>query len=338
MKSLYIFLFALISFSLLSLIILFFLTPQIESRLKENVIEIMTKNNLNWVDVSVDGRNILLKGQAPTHWLHLEAKKQALNVSGVGKIKSEITVMHPLKNYMLTADYDGEKLSLNGYVLDQQTRLHINKSIIDVYGEKNVMSQWQFREGQPPAWAMVTSGIISTLKRLKHGKGVFKNKTINLFGLAGSSDLKKEIDKKVLTYSNQNYSIQTDIKVITPAVSCQEKFKSLLSKEQILFAKGGFTISENSHPLLKRLQLIMAQCERFGVIISGHTDSEGDEKINEILSLNRANSVSNYLIKKGANSHRISTIGHGESKPISDNEIKEGRAKNRRIEFTIKGI
>ncbi len=338
MKSLYIILFALVSFSLLIVITLSFLTPQIVLRLKDNIMATMIENNLTWVSVSVEGRNITLRGQAPTHGLHLKAKKLASNTSGVEKVNSQITVTPPLKTYFLTADYDGKKLSLDGYVLDQETSLYINERVIKTYGKNNVISQWKFREGQPPAWAMITSGIISTLKVLNYGKVVFKNKTVNLSGTAASPDRKKQIDNDLLPYSNQGYVIQTDIKVIIPAVSCQEKFKKLLEQEQILFSPGGFTIDSRSYPLLERLLLIMNECERFDIIISGYTDSQGDEEINQILSLNRANAVSSYLIKKGVNVQRISTIGYGELKPIGDNETEEGRAKNRRIEFTLKGI
>ncbi len=338
MKSLYISLFALVTFSLLTFITLSFLTPQIELRLKNNVIAAMIENNLNWVNVSAEGRHITLKGQAPTHELHLQAKKQALNISGVEKINSQITITNALENYTLTVDYDGDKLSLEGYALDEKTRSHINDSVMGLYGKNKVISQWQFREGQPSAWAMVTSGIISTLKILNYGKVVFKNQTVNLLGTAASPDLKEEIDKKLLAYTHQGYVIQTDIKVIIPAISCQEKFEKLLQQEQILFTKGGFNIDSSSYSLLERLKLIMNECKDFGVIISGYTDSKGDEEKNQVLSLNRAKSVSNHLIKKGINVHQVSTIGYGELKPIADNETKEGRAKNRRIEFTIKGM
>lgn len=338
MKSLYISLFALVSFLLLTLITLSFLTPQIELRLKDNVIAAMIKNNLNWVDVLAEGRHITLKGQAPTQEIHLQAKKIASNVSGVEKINSQITVTDPLKNYVLTVNYDGDTLSLEGYASDEKTRLHINSRAINTYGKNKVISQWQFREGQPSEWAIVTSGIISTLKTLNYGKVVFKNKTVNLSGTAASPKVKEQVDKELLPYSHQRYMIKTDIKVIIPAVSCQEKFKKLLQQEQVLFTKGGFNIDSSSDSLLKRLKLIMNECKDFGVIISGYTDSKGDEEKNQILSLNRAKSVSNYLIKKGIDVQQLSTIGYGELKPIADNETKEGRAKNRRIEFTIKGM
>ena len=47
----------------------------------------------------------------------------------------------------------------------------------------------------------------------------------------------------------------------------------------------------------------------------------------------RAESVKDWLVKKGIDSKRISTIGYGEDKPVADNKTKEGKQKNRRIEF-----
>jgi outer membrane protein OmpA-like peptidoglycan-associated protein len=70
------------------------------------------------------------------------------------------------------------------------------------------------------------------------------------------------------------------------------------------------------------------------VEISGHCDSDGSDKHNQILSEGRAASVKAWLVSKGIDASRISTIGYGESKPIADNNTKEGKQKNRRIEFT----
>jgi outer membrane protein OmpA-like peptidoglycan-associated protein len=69
--------------------------------------------------------------------------------------------------------------------------------------------------------------------------------------------------------------------------------------------------------------------------ISGHTDSEGDDATNLELSKNRAEAVKQYLISKGINGARVSTIGYGETKPVASNASSDGRAKNRRTEIRI---
>ncbi len=69
------------------------------------------------------------------------------------------------------------------------------------------------------------------------------------------------------------------------------------------------------------------------IVISGHTDSRGSEKYNLDLSLRRAQAVRDYLISQGIPANRLIARGYGEAKPIADNNTKEGRHKNRRVEL-----
>ena len=72
------------------------------------------------------------------------------------------------------------------------------------------------------------------------------------------------------------------------------------------------------------------------VSIEGHTDNTGAAAHNRTLSLKRAKSVREYLIKKGIDGKMLKTVGFGPGKPIADNDTDEGRQKNRRVEFNIK--
>jgi len=69
--------------------------------------------------------------------------------------------------------------------------------------------------------------------------------------------------------------------------------------------------------------------------ISGHTDSDGSDTYNKMLSKGRAESVVKYLNKKGIAVTRMKAVGYGESKPIDTNFTDEGKAQNRRVEFTL---
>ncbi|MDY0101629.1 MAG: OmpA family protein [Lentimicrobium sp.] len=67
--------------------------------------------------------------------------------------------------------------------------------------------------------------------------------------------------------------------------------------------------------------------------VEGHTDSDGDEALNQKLSEARAKSVLNEMAKLGISSDRLTSKGHGESKPLTGNDTPEGKAQNRRVEF-----
>ena len=103
--------------------------------------------------------------------------------------------------------------------------------------------------------------------------------------------------------------------------------------EGITFDVNKTTIKpESENTLMKALKTLQTYQDIL-VEIGGHTDSDGSDKHNQKLSEGRAESVKAWLVSKGIDASRISTVGYGENKPISDNKTKEGKQKNRRIEF-----
>jgi len=71
------------------------------------------------------------------------------------------------------------------------------------------------------------------------------------------------------------------------------------------------------------------------VRVEGHTDSKGSDAYNIKLSQRRSNAVRDYLISHGIEADRLVAVGYGETRPVADNNTAEGRARNRRVEFTI---
>ena len=71
------------------------------------------------------------------------------------------------------------------------------------------------------------------------------------------------------------------------------------------------------------------------ILIEGHTDNTGTSTQNNLLSLQRANAIGDYLQQKGIADNRIQRMGLGATMPIADNKTAADRAKNRRTSFTI---
>jgi len=95
---------------------------------------------------------------------------------------------------------------------------------------------------------------------------------------------------------------------------------------------------ESMGPINKIFQLLQKQPD-LNFSIEGHTDSDGDDTSNKILSEVRAKVVMEKLIQMGISSNRLSYAGFGESKPIDNNGTPEGKANNRRVEFVkVDGI
>ncbi|MEQ8517455.1 MAG: OmpA family protein [Cytophagales bacterium] len=104
----------------------------------------------------------------------------------------------------------------------------------------------------------------------------------------------------------------------------------------IYFEVNSSELKTESYDQLDELADWLIKHDHSIIEISGHTDSTGDEKLNEKLSKERVRSVGLYLIKvRGIKKNRLMAKGYGSSHPIADNETEEGRQKNRRVEFTI---
>jgi outer membrane protein OmpA-like peptidoglycan-associated protein len=105
--------------------------------------------------------------------------------------------------------------------------------------------------------------------------------------------------------------------------------------KKINFASGSAVIPAASKPLLLKVnKIITTMIGAELVVVEGHTDSVGADEQNQILSTNRAISVSKYLASL-AGGYKIRYIGYGESKPIANNDSPEGRAINRRVDLVV---
>jgi outer membrane protein OmpA-like peptidoglycan-associated protein len=108
-----------------------------------------------------------------------------------------------------------------------------------------------------------------------------------------------------------------------------------LSLNNLVFERGKYDLLESSFPELDLLVQHMNENPTMEIEIQGHTDNQGDAKLNLQLSQNRVNEVRKYLIAKGIDKKRIRAKGYGGSKPIYSNAKEETRKMNRRVDFVI---
>jgi len=101
----------------------------------------------------------------------------------------------------------------------------------------------------------------------------------------------------------------------------------------IRFDVNQATIKPESNGAINEIFELMQKQSDLNFSVEGHTDSDGDEALNQTLSEQRAKAVMARLINMGIPSNRLKSAGWGESKPIGENGTAEGKANNRRVEF-----
>ncbi|PVX52036.1 OmpA family protein [Balneicella halophila] len=111
--------------------------------------------------------------------------------------------------------------------------------------------------------------------------------------------------------------------------------KGAFTTNDILFSSGSDKIEPSSASILNEIGVAMKSAPDARFLIIGHTDSDGSDSANQKLSQDRATAVKNYLVEKfGIDANNLMCVGKGESDPIATNETAEGKAQNRRVEFT----
>jgi len=110
----------------------------------------------------------------------------------------------------------------------------------------------------------------------------------------------------------------------------------LVLRDAIHFDTNRDTIKQESFGVLDDVaHLVKVHPELVKIRIEGHTDAVGNARANLELSKRRAIAVRDYLIQHGVDAARLIAEGYGGDNPIADNETDDGRAKNRRVVFTI---
>ena len=109
-----------------------------------------------------------------------------------------------------------------------------------------------------------------------------------------------------------------------------------LAAKNVFFSTGSSKLLTKSYTKLNDVVTILNENPTYKVQIDGHTDSQGADDKNQTLSEARAASVKAYLVSKGVDEGRLSSAGYGETTPVADNKTAAGRAKNRRVEMTLR--
>lgn len=120
-----------------------------------------------------------------------------------------------------------------------------------------------------------------------------------------------------------------------PELRVDKSFPSLITlPSDILFAKNEFTLTNMAKEELNNFVIELKNKTVKKLIVKGFTDDDGNEKYNQLLSERRANEVANFLKSKLENTE-IQAQGFGEKNPVVNNDTKENKSKNRRVEIEI---
>ena len=151
------------------------------------------------------------------------------------------------------------------------------------------------------------------------------------------SDNERELQQKLAVQHDQEATIRSVSGMFTSDEGnvLRDGDNLIIRLYGLTFESGKSDIGPEYYPLLTKVQNVIRKFADCTVAIEGHTDSKGNERINQTLSEGRAKAVAEYLMANMNVDKAISYQGYGDTKPVTTNNTPEGRAKNRRIDVVI---
>ena len=234
-------------------------------------------------------------------------------------------------------------LTLAGDIPDEASRSVLMEAAQRLFPKARPVDQMKVVAAPMEPWNAVAVRGLEQLARLQRGEASLVKQDLTVRGFADNAKVAADIKAALSTGLPQGFSGQDQIEVarkieiISEADTCQELLREAASKGIIQFERAKADLTADSTDTLYGLAEIANACPAFRIEIEGHTDAEGTDERNQRLSDRRAQEVVRFLSRAGVDASRLRAVGYGATRPIADNNTADGRAKNRRIEFTVKG-
>jgi outer membrane protein OmpA-like peptidoglycan-associated protein len=213
---------------------------------------------------------------------------------------------------------------MNHRITNKTTAIALAAAVLLMTGCEN-MSERQQGTAKGAAIGAVAGGVLGSATGGRAGTGAVVGGALG--AIAGNLWSKRMEDKRA---AMEKATQGTGIDV---ARTANNELKVNVPSD-FSFDVGRAAIKPQMRPVLDQFAQGLEPAMR--VTIVGHTDSTGSDAINNPLSVDRAESVRDYLVGRGVAATRMLVNGHGAREPVADNNTDAGRAQNRRVEILLR--
>jgi outer membrane protein OmpA-like peptidoglycan-associated protein len=346
------FLISLVVFLAISFAAINFGTKNIEADLEERARASLQAAGFTDVEVEASGATLHLSGSITTEQTEDAAFETVNRLAGIRAVEGRLWPVFSgeLDEIVITGDavkmaWSGRTIVIEGTIASEERRTFITETLAETFpnidtGALNVLEGLQEESG----WLGTSLGLLIAVQpELSVGRMIV-DPNVGLLVVAGEvedKDVRNGLNAKVVEVGGQlGFDVNPAIRLLDlgPTVEEIEELQvdldALIEGKVVEFETKSFDLTPKGTALLDEILVALAKAPEVRVGIAGHTDSKGSAEENQELSENRANAVLAYLVARGESSDRFVVIGYGELQPADTNDTSQGRARNRRIEFT----
>lgn len=293
----------------------------------------------------------------------IEAAPGNVRMASQGACDSEVSLTAaPEPDLDWRAVYNGQQLTLSGDVTSATAKRALAEQAARLAPNARVVDQMRVVDHGSRKWPQVADAGLRILADLKSGEARLSRQRLTVSGEAADQSIVVGARERLGRLA-RGYDGKEEIKVAVaappppppptpppaPAVqppappivdpkarACQDGLRTAAKEGMINFERAKADLSRDSLPTLNKLAQIARDCPQVRIEIEGHTDAEGTPERNQRLADRRARAVADYLIRAGVDAGKLAAVGYGETRPVAPNDTPENRARNRRIEFTVR--
>ncbi|RYG60421.1 MAG: BON domain-containing protein, partial [Alphaproteobacteria bacterium] len=349
------------------------LSPRIEQDIAGRVTTGLAEQGLLWADVAVEGRDVVLSGQAPDAEAKGRAMSVATRVFGVSKVQDNIVVfgdvsgtdvvsgtaevkveapvkaVKPAQDYALNITKDGDKVVLEGAVPDEASKEVLVRLASTHYGAENVNAEaLKIVEGAPAGWRSAVGAVLMHISNMEQAKAIISNTEVMVSGSVLDKQYSDKMELDVTQVLPKDYKVAFAVEVVTPTVANVEPAAGAdvsetaavacesdvdLKAQTLRFGFDKADLTADHKGKVAEVAKKLKACEGEKLVVAGYTDVTGSPLYNKWLSEQRADATLRGLMRDGVAKDRLKSVGYGDQYPVASNATRDGRAQNRRVEF-----
>ncbi len=251
----------------------------------------------------------------------------------------------PSPEFMAILSPEGH-VQLRGKLGSDSTRAAVESLAAAHFGGDHVYSATGLDQDLPGGW---TQRVLAALEAMQFLSNGVASVTVDKVTISGNAALEGAQSAIVRVLSGKlgvgaAYELDvTHLDVSEPQMElpmpgeCMARVNEVAERKKITFNPASSTFEEDAVETIDAIADVLRECQGIRVEISGHTDSQGRESMNQRLSQARADAVLNAILARRVLGAGLVAKGYGESQPVADNATAAGREANRRIEFRLIG-
>ena len=253
------------------------------------------------------------------------------------------TSSEELPQFTATLSPEGA-VQLRGRVPDDITNTVVENFASARFGQRSITMGTRITEGLPSGWSVRVLAGIEALSELSNGAVIVEASKLQIRGNTGNEDASGVISRLLIDKLGQTADFEIDVtyvKELDPIAGiptpeeCIAQIIAATEGRKITFDPGSADLTADTQPVVDDIAEILKKCGDLPIRVSGFTDSQGREVMNQQLSQDRADAVLTALRARRVPVSTFESIGFGEENPIADNDTEDGRDANRRIEFSL---